>query len=353
MDQPKYQKNDPRKTFHFCCQKEINNKCRRKEFHYHQCPFCQQLWPDCPDCRRPLLARYDLDAVHRTLRREDLLDREKTLWRYREVLPVRDDRYVLTLGEGFTPLHNASRLAAAAGFEHLFIKDEGGNPSGSFKARGMSVAVSRAVELGARSFSIPTAGNAGCALAAAAALSYILFAPKPDLHLGSHGVPDVAWSDAGAMLGALLLVALAVDVEAAVPVPWLFMGALGAAGIALGRGRADREVVPWTAAAATALVIVAWSAGSTITAMGPSHAIAVGSALSTSTASQGIASRLISEPNVETTSAAKTRRKPPECANPIVSGLRRRKADRATPDYLGGNGLREWRVTVERSLVSL
>jgi threonine synthase len=142
-----------------------------------KCSFCgktfdaDKLHNLCPDCRRPLIARYNLDAVRRTLRREDFLRRENTLWRYREVLPVRDDRYVLTLGEGFTPLHRAARLAAAAGFENLYIKDEGGNPSGSFKARGMSVAVSRAVELGARSFSIPTAGNAGCALAAYAALA--------------------------------------------------------------------------------------------------------------------------------------------------------------------------------------
>jgi threonine synthase len=125
----------------------------------------------CPDCRRPLLARYDLDRVRRALRREDLLNREKTLWRYREVLPVRDDRYVLSLGEGFTPLHRAARLAKEIGFENILIKDEGNNPSGSFKARGLAVAVARAVELGARSFSIPSAGNAGCALAAYAALA--------------------------------------------------------------------------------------------------------------------------------------------------------------------------------------
>ena len=125
----------------------------------------------CPGCRRPLLARYDLDQARRTFRREDLLNREKTLWRYREVLPVRDDRYVFTLGEGFTPLHRAARLAKEIGFANLLIKDEGNNPSGSFKARGLSVAVARAVELGARSFSIPSAGNAGCALAAYAALA--------------------------------------------------------------------------------------------------------------------------------------------------------------------------------------
>jgi threonine synthase len=125
----------------------------------------------CPDCRRPLLARYDLEGVRRALRPEDLSGREQTLWRYREVLPVREDRHVLTLGEGFTPLVRATRLSSEVKFEHLFIKDEGNNPTGSFKARGLSVAVARAVELGERSFSIPTAGNAGCALSAYAALA--------------------------------------------------------------------------------------------------------------------------------------------------------------------------------------
>jgi threonine synthase len=142
-----------------------------------ECSFCGKTYDAdklhnlCPECRRPLLARYDLDAVRRTLRREDLLHRENTLWRYREVLPVRDDRFVLRLGEGFTPLHHAARLAKEIGFENLLIKDEGNNPGGSFKARGLSVAVARAVELGARSFSVPSAGNAGCALAAYAALA--------------------------------------------------------------------------------------------------------------------------------------------------------------------------------------
>jgi len=124
----------------------------------------------CPECRRPLLARYDLDTVRRVLPRDDLTRRPATLWRYLEVLPVRDPRNILTLGEGFTPLHRATRLAAQVGFKNLLIKDEGNNPTGSFKARGLSVAVSRAYELGARSFSIPSAGNAGCALSAYAAL---------------------------------------------------------------------------------------------------------------------------------------------------------------------------------------
>jgi threonine synthase len=125
----------------------------------------------CPACRRPLLARYDLDTVRRTLSRDDLETRPADLWRYRELLPVRDPRYVLTLGEGFTPLVCAERLAKEIDFANLFIKDEGNNPTGSFKARGLSVAVSRAYELGARSLSIPSAGNAACAMSAYAALA--------------------------------------------------------------------------------------------------------------------------------------------------------------------------------------
>ena len=142
-----------------------------------ECSLCgktcnaEKLQNLCPECRRPLLARYDLDAVRRALPREDLGQREASLWRYREVLPVRETRHVLTLGEGFTPLHRATRLTNEVEFENLFIKDEGNNPTGSFKARGLSVAVSRAYELGARSFSIPSAGNAGCALSAYAALA--------------------------------------------------------------------------------------------------------------------------------------------------------------------------------------
>jgi threonine synthase len=93
------------------------------------------------------------------------------LWRYRGLLPVRDDRFALSLGEGATPLVNAPRAGAAAGLERgeLWIKDEGGNPTGSFKARGLSVAVARAAELGVSDVALPTAGNAGVAAAAFAA----------------------------------------------------------------------------------------------------------------------------------------------------------------------------------------
>jgi threonine synthase len=123
----------------------------------------------CPACGKVLYARYDLDAVRTALPREALRDRAPTLWRYRELLPVRDERAVVTLGEGMTPLLPAPRLAAALGCTSLLVKEEGLNPTGSFKARGQTVAVSRAVELGARALAIPSAGNAGGAMAAYAA----------------------------------------------------------------------------------------------------------------------------------------------------------------------------------------
>jgi threonine synthase len=123
----------------------------------------------CPACGKVLYARYDLDAVRAALPRDALRDREPTLWRYRELLPVRDERAIVTLGEGMTPLLPAPRLGAALGCTSLLVKEEGLNPTGSFKARGQTVAVSRAVELGARALAIPSAGNAGGAMAAYAA----------------------------------------------------------------------------------------------------------------------------------------------------------------------------------------
>jgi threonine synthase len=118
-----------------------------------------------------LLVNYDLEKAARTLTRESLDGRESSLWRYREVLPVDNDANVLSLGEGMTPLIKADRLAATLGLSSLFIKDEGVNPTGSFKARGMAVAISMAKELGARKLAVPSAGNAAGALAAYAAKS--------------------------------------------------------------------------------------------------------------------------------------------------------------------------------------
>jgi threonine synthase len=113
-----------------------------------------------------LLARYDLQAANRSLTRDVLRGRIPTMWRYAEVLPGRTP---VTLGEGMTPLVHARRLGRALGLESLYVKDEGLNPTGSFKARGLSAAVTCAKELGAKALATPTAGNAGGALAAYAA----------------------------------------------------------------------------------------------------------------------------------------------------------------------------------------
>ena len=118
---------------------------------------------------RPLLVRYDLEAVRRAVNRTDLAGRAPGLWRYRELLPMERDENIVSLGEGPSPLLPCPRLGAELGLERLWIKDESQLPTGSFKARGLCMAVSRAKELGVRRLAIPTAGNAGGALAAYAA----------------------------------------------------------------------------------------------------------------------------------------------------------------------------------------
>ena len=123
----------------------------------------------CRKCGKPLLVRYDLERVSRTLTKESLSTRRADLWRYREVLPVENDENVVSLGEGWTPLLPAERLGKELGIANLYIKDESQNPTQSFKARGMSAAVSMAKELGARKLAVPSAGNAAGALAAYAA----------------------------------------------------------------------------------------------------------------------------------------------------------------------------------------
>ena len=140
-----------------------------------QCPECGETFSAevvqtyCHNCNAPLLARYDLARAAAELDREALSRRPRGMWRWRELLPVRDPANEVSLGEGDTPLLPAPRLAAGLGLKHLFIKDESFNPTGTFKARGMAAAVSRAKELGLRELVTPTAGNAGGALAAYAA----------------------------------------------------------------------------------------------------------------------------------------------------------------------------------------
>ena len=123
----------------------------------------------CPDCGKVLFARYDLARAAGRLDRSELQRRSPTLWRYFELLPVRDEANIVTLGEGFTPIFETRRLGERVGSNALYIKDEGMNPTASFKARGLSAAVSRAKELGLTALTTPSAGNAGGALAAYAA----------------------------------------------------------------------------------------------------------------------------------------------------------------------------------------
>ena len=135
----------------------------------------------CTICGKPLLVRYDLARAARSLTRDGLKSRRADMWRYREVMPVENDADIISLGEGWTPLLQARRLGAAVGLSELMIKDESLNPTQSFKARGMSAAVSMALELGVRRLAAPSAGNAGGALAAyaaAAGLEAFIFMPR-------------------------------------------------------------------------------------------------------------------------------------------------------------------------------
>jgi threonine synthase len=147
-----------------------------KSFLSHlKCSYCGQVFPadqlirTCPECGKVLLARYDLEQATASMTKEALASRPWDLWRYAEILPVREPSNRLTLGEGGTPLLAADRFAQRIGLDRLWVKDEGLNPTGSFKARGLGMAVSRAKELGATTIAIPSAGNAAAAMAAYAA----------------------------------------------------------------------------------------------------------------------------------------------------------------------------------------
>ena len=150
------------------------------------CPRCDnrfrvdQLLNLC-SCGSPLLVRYDLRKAAATVTKPSLQGRSATLWRYRELLPVQDDVNVVSLGEGFTPLLEAKTVAHELSFRRVWIKDEAQNPTGSFKDRGLCLAVSRAKELGVKKIAIPSAGNAGGSLSAYAARAGIeanVFMPK-------------------------------------------------------------------------------------------------------------------------------------------------------------------------------
>jgi len=155
------------------------------------CSWCNEryepgkLYNLCHTCGKPLLVQYDLERAGVTLTRTSLATRRATLWRYREVLPVEREENIVTLGEGWTPLVHAQRLGQQLGMRQLYIKDESLNPTASFKARGMAVAVSMAKELGAGKLAVPSAGNAAGALAAYAAkagLEAYIFMPKDVPH---------------------------------------------------------------------------------------------------------------------------------------------------------------------------
>jgi threonine synthase len=155
--------------------------------HHLECAFCgkthpwQQLQSVCTECGRPLLARYETSPIAAERFQASVSGRSASVWRYREMLPLPADQKILTLGEGWTPLLTAPSLAARSGLNRLWIKDESQNPTGSFKARGMAVAVAMAKYLGAKKLAVPSAGNAAGALAAYAAradLPAYLFMPK-------------------------------------------------------------------------------------------------------------------------------------------------------------------------------
>ncbi len=152
-----------------------------------ECSFCHReykarlLHNVCTECGKPLLARYDLKRIAKFMTKQALFGRSSDIWRYWELLPVRREDNIVSLGEGWTPLLRVKRLGASLGMEELYVKDESLNPTQSFKARGMAVAVSMAKELGATKLAAPSAGNAAGALAAYSAragLEAFLFMPR-------------------------------------------------------------------------------------------------------------------------------------------------------------------------------
>jgi threonine synthase len=155
------------------------------------CPKCDRQYAlntviNLCECGSPLLVDYDYNKAAGNLKQSDLPAREPSMWKYREVLPVQNPENIITLGEGGTPLLPSKAIGPQLGMGNLFLKDESVNPTGSFKARGLCMAVSRARELGLEKLVIPTAGNAGSAMAAYAARagmkSYVIMpeeTPKP------------------------------------------------------------------------------------------------------------------------------------------------------------------------------
>ena len=152
-----------------------------------QCSSCSNIYPHtvpqniCPSCGKPLFARYALEQLAGTWTPEHIATRPPTLWRYSELLPIQDSAHIVSLGETMTPLLEAKTLGARFGLTNLWVKDESRLPTGSFKARGLAMAVSKAKALGITELAIPSAGNAATALAVYAACAGItahIFMPK-------------------------------------------------------------------------------------------------------------------------------------------------------------------------------
>ncbi|HJR80450.1 MAG TPA: threonine synthase [Anaerolineales bacterium] len=160
---------------------------RRSYLSHLECSGCgkeysySEIHTFCPICQSPLLARYDLQAARRFVERDKITRRKKGMWRWHELLPVLHTENQIFLGEGDTPLLFLPHVEMELGLSNLYLKDESSNPTGSFKARGLAAAVSKAKELGVEKVIIPTAGNAGGAMAAYAAragLTAHIFMPK-------------------------------------------------------------------------------------------------------------------------------------------------------------------------------
>jgi threonine synthase len=146
---------------------------------------------------KPLLVRYDLDGVRKALSKDALAKRPPDFWRYRELLPVRRTADIVSLGEALTPLVALPRVAAKAGASELLVKDEGRLPTGSFKARGLALAVSMAKALGIKHMAMPTNGNAGAALAAYAShcgIKTTIFCPEdtPEVNVSEIALQGAA-----------------------------------------------------------------------------------------------------------------------------------------------------------------
>jgi threonine synthase len=154
----------------------------------------ERLHQICTACGAPLLVRYDLPAIRRSFDKSRLLQRPSGLWRYQELLPLREPENAVSLGEVTTPLLHLPRLGAELGFSRLHLKDEGLNPGGTFKSRGAAVGVSKARELGVRKFAMPTNGNAGAAwslYAARAGIEALVVMPA-DAPVIPRGECDIA-----------------------------------------------------------------------------------------------------------------------------------------------------------------